>query len=197
MPDFDKKEALFRLYRLLLEKYSDTINEREKKTIGEIKAMVDGEDLTIQAIISDFLPENYEFEKNYPETAEKVFNFITTEINYVENDLNINYWLLPKEILKEKIGDDEDLTVFLCSCLSALGDKKAEIILTELDNLKTHAIVLTQIGEKFCLLDPCQKHKFGQFFGTKEKIFSSYSFEGAKIKKLLYKFNNAEYEQFI
>lgn len=198
LADFGEKQKLqFKLYKLLLEKYAETINEKEKRTIGEIKGLVNGEDLTVQAIIADFMPENYSFEKDYLETAEKVFNFVTTETSYIESDLNLNYWLSPKEILKEKIGDDEDLAVFLCALLTALGDEKAQIIITELDNLKTHATVTTEINGKFYILDPSQKFAFGKFSGTKEKALKEYNFENHKIKKFIYKFNSKEYEQFI
>ncbi len=198
MADFEENQKLqLKLYKLLLEKYSETINEKEKRTIGEIKGMVDGEDLTIQAIIADFLPEMYNFEENFPETAKKIFEFVENEIDFVESGLNINYWLSPKEILKEKIGDDEDLAVFLCALLAGLGDEKAHVMITELDNLRTHAIVLTEFGKKTILLDPSQKHDFEKFTGTKEKVLANYSFNGAKIKKFIYKFNKTEYEQFI
>ncbi len=198
MSDFEENQKLqFKLYKLLLEKYSEIINEKEKRTIGEIKGMVDGEDLTIQAIIADFLPENYDFEQNFLETAKKVLEFVKTEIDYVESGLNLNYWLSPKEILKEKIGDDEDLAVFLCALLAGLGDEKASVLITELDNLKTHAIVLTEFGKKTFIFDPSQKHDFEKFSGTKEKVLANYSFNGAKIKKFIYKFNKTEYEQFI
>ncbi len=192
-----KKELQFKLYKLLLQKYSKLINEKEKRTIGEIKGLVNAEDLTIQSILSDLKPEDYSFEQHYIETAKKALDFVTTEIQYVEPELNLNYWLSPKEIFSEKVADDEDLAVFLCSMLLALGDEKAAILICELDNLRTHAIVITEFQGKFILLDPSQKHAFEQFQGKKEEVLQRYSFQEAKIKRFLYKFNHSSYEQFV
>jgi len=186
-----------KLYQLLLQKYADLINEKEKRTIGEIKNLVNGDDLTIQSIAADLKPENYDFKKNYEEAAKKAFEFVSKEISFVDPNLAINYWLTPKEIFSAKLGDDEDLAVFLCSLLLALGDEKAEVVIAELDNLVTHAFVVTELNEKFFLLDPSQKHAFNEFAGKKEEVLQKYSFQGAKIKRFLYKFNHFNYEQFI
>ena len=195
--DIDKSSAAFRLYSLLLNKYSDLINEFEKKTVGEIKAMVNADDLTVQSLVQDFKKEGYSFEKDYFEAAKKAFAFISNEISFVHVDLDINFWLSPKEILNKKVGDDEDLAVFLCSLLCALGDKKAEVVIAELENLSTHAFVATEIGGKMFLLDACQRHKFEEFSGEKAKALANYSFENSKIKRFLYKFNFEKYEQFV
>jgi len=200
MPEIEKgkdPKLQIKLYRLLLEKYADIINEGEKRTIGEIKALINGEDLTIQAILSDFMPEEYSFEKDYSKTASLVLKFITSEIEYVDHELNLNYWLTPKEIFTNKVGDDEDLAVFLCSLLLGLGDEKAEVVIAELDNIETHAFVITELENKFYLLDPSQESKFDEFSGKKEDVISKYSFNKAKIRRFLYKFNHSNYEQFL
>jgi len=199
LKESSQKEKLMqcKLYRLLLEKYADLINEKEKRTIGEIKALVNREDLTIQSILADFKKPDYKFETNYFSAAERVLKFVQNEINYVEPEVNLNYWLSAKEIFSSKVGDDEDLAVFLCSLLFALGDEKASVIIAELASLRTHAFVVTVAQGKFFILDPSQKHEFSQFSGEKEKALQSYSFNGAKIKRFLYKFNNSAYEQFM
>lgn len=193
----EEKKLQNRLYKLLLEKYAETINEKEKRTIGEIKALVNAEDLTIQSIASDLKKQEYEFPENYLETAQKTLDFVQKEINYVEPEINLNYWLATKEIFSSKVGDDEDISVFLCSLLFALGDEKAAVIIAELNNLRTHAFVATEFNQKFYILDASQKHELEQFSGTKEEALKKYYFKGAKIKRFLYKFNNSTYEQFM
>jgi len=197
--DSQHKEKLLqcRLYRLLLEKYAGLVNEKEKRTVGEMKVLINAEDLTIQSILADFKKPDYSFPGNYLESAKKVLQFIHREIHYVELEININYWLSPKEIFSSKVGDDEDLSVFLCSFLLALGDKAASVIIAELDSLRTHAFVVTEFNKRFFVLDPSQKHAFEAFSGTKEQALQKYSFKGAKIKRFLYKFNNTAYEPFI
>jgi hypothetical protein len=195
----DQKEKLLqcKLYKILLEKYADLVNEKERRTIGEIKMLVNAEDLTIQSILTDFKGQEYQFPKDYAATAEKVLQFVQKQINYVEPGINLNYWLSPKEIFASKVGDDEDLAVFLCSLLFGLGDQNAAVIIAELDSLRTHAFVATELDSQFTILDPSQKHGFKDFSGTKEEALQKYSFKGAKIKRFLYKFNNANYEQFM
>ncbi len=192
-----KKELQFRLYRLLLEKYADLVNEHERRTIGEIKGLVNGEDLTIQSILADFKKPAYDFQKDYPQVAEQVLRFVATEIDYVDPEMNLNYWLTAKEVFSHKIGDDEDLAVFLCSLLLALGDENAAVVIAELNNLRTHAFVATEFEGKFFILDPSQQHQFSQFSGAKEEALQKYSFKKAKIKRFLYKFNHTTYEQFM
>jgi len=192
-----EKLLQYKLYRILLEKYAELINEKERRTIGEIKALVNAEDLTIQSLLSDFKKPGYLFPKDYQAAAEKVLVFVQTKINYVEPEINLNYWLSAKEIFSSKVGDDEDLAVFLCSLLFALGDEKASVVIAELDNLRTHAFVATEFGGKFFIFDPSQKHSFQDFGGAKENALQKYSFKGAKIKRFLYKFNHSTYEQFM
>ena len=151
-----------KLYGILLEKYAEIINEKERRTIGEIKALVNKDDLTIQSILSDIKSPEYSFPKDYLLAAEKALSFTQNKISYVEPEINLNYWLSPKEIFSSKVGDDEDIAVFLCSLLFALGDKNASVIIAELDSLRTHAFVAIEFEGKFYILDASQKHPFSR-----------------------------------
>lgn len=195
--DSGKKTLQHRFYKNLLEKYSQTINESEKNTVGEIKNLIDKEDLSVNSILQELKPEKYSYPENYLETAEKTFQYLLEEIKYVKPEISINFWLKPKEVLEFGVSDDEDFAVLLCTFLCALEDEKAEVVIAELENLSTHAFVLTQFEDKTLLLDPCQKHSFKKYFGEREKILKEYEFEGFKIKRFLYKFNNSNYEQFL
>jgi len=186
-----------RLYKVLLEKYADLINEKERRTIGEIKALVNAEDLTIQSILVDFKKQGYSFEENYLDSAEKVLQFTQNEITYVEPEINLNFWLSAREVFSAKVGDDEDLAVFLCSLLFGLGDQNASVVIAELGSLTTHAFVATEFKGKFFIFDPSQKHELHDFAGEKEEAIKKYEFKGAKIKRFLYKFNHDTYEQFM
>jgi hypothetical protein len=190
-------ENELKLCKFLLEKYADIINEREKRTIGEIKALVDGNDLTVQSFIEDFKDPAYTFDADYEKSLEEVFDFIKKEVSFVDVDLNVNYWLSPREILEAKVADDEDFAVFLCAAMKSLGDSKAEVIIAELDNLKTHAFVSTELGNDFLILDPAQEHSFSEYKGTKIEVLKKYSFQKQKIKRFLYRFNSDKYEQFL
>jgi hypothetical protein len=190
-------EKEVKLCRYLLGKYAEVINEHERRTIGEIKALVDGTDLSIQSIISDFKDPSYSFQEDYLIVLKKVFDYVQKEIEFVDVDLNVSYWFSPKEIIEAKVADDEDLAIFLCALMKALGDSRAEVIIAELDDLKTHAFVITEFKEDFILFDPAQKNLFENYFGKKAEVLKNYSFKNQKIKRFLYRFNSEKYEQFL
>jgi len=192
-----EKELKFRLHKFLLEKYADAINEKEKKTIGEIKGLIDPDDLSIQSLLAELITKNYSFEKNYLSVAKEAYDFVSKEISFVESDIKINFWLTPTEIIKHKLADDEDLAVFLCTLLYALGDEKAFVVVAEMENLTSHAFVITEYKDTFFLFDPPQKNSFEEFSGKKEEVLAKYSFMNSKIKRFLYRFNASEYEQFV
>ncbi len=195
--EMDSSQHLFKLYRALLEKYSDLINSTERKTIGEIKSLIDPSDLTIQSLVNEYKPEKYEFERDYLSAAKKLFEFVSRRIKFVQCDLELNFWLNPKEILEQGVAEAEDLSVMLCTLLLALGDEDAEVVIAEMEDARVHAFVTTEFNGKFILLDPCQVHEFEEFSGTKTEALQNYSFEGQKVKRYLYKFNNKVYESFI
>lgn len=144
MGDEKNPELLAKILRILLSRYSAIINEKEQKTVGEIKAMVSKDDLTIQSVAQSFSGEKYSFPENYNSVAEKCFKFVRDEITTFEPDLGISYWLLPKDIVAEKVADDEDKAILLCSLLYCLGDINAEVVIAELENGLPHAFVATE-----------------------------------------------------
>jgi hypothetical protein len=219
MGDESNPELLAKILKILVNRYSNLINEKEQKTVGEIKAMVTKNDLTIQSIVQSFSGENYLYPVNYSKAAEKCFNFVRDEITTFEPDIGISYWLTPKEIVSEKVADDEDKAIFLCSLLYSLGDENAEVVIAELENGLPHAFVVTilpttmktnenqirknpdqkeenQSQGTFCILDPCQEVNFNKFCGQKHEVLDFYTYKKSKIKKFLYRFNNSKYEQY-
>ena len=195
--EFSEKGLRLKLYGILLKKYASIINEREKKTLGEVKGLVNGDDLTVQSVASELKPADYSFERDFTEAAKKAFEFVKKEVSYAKADLDLDYFLSPVEIMAEKIADDEDQAVFLCSLIFALGDESASVVIAELDDLTTHAFVALELGGKAHFLDPTQEHSFDEFSGKTEEVLKKYSYTGAKIKRLLYKFNRFEYKSFI
>ncbi len=219
------REGLIALYRAVLRRYAELISERERKTVGEIKALVTKNDLTIQSLAQGFIAaqgpsaegsrpegrgsegtgtgslgrggEKGAFPKGYAKAGEKAFNYVRDQIKNLEGaDIGISFWLTPTEIVSERIADDEDKAILLCSILYALGDEKAEVVIAELENNTPHAFVATELDGRFLLLDPSQQSGFLQYHGLKSDIMGKYSFNGSAIRKFLYKFNNANYEQF-
>lgn len=192
----EAESPLQRLYRLILSRHAALLNEREEKTVGEIKALITKDDLTIQSMAEKFRQEGYNFGNHYFQAAEKAYNYVKDEIARVDGDLGVSFWLTPTEIVSEKIGDDEDQAVFLCSLLYALGDDAAECLIAELENASTHAFVATEFKGNFLLLDPMQGAPFREFYGQKKEVLEKYSYNGSRIRRFVYRFNRGNYEQF-
>ncbi len=199
----DEQNLLF-LYRAVMKRYGSLISEKERKTVGEIKAMVSKDDLTVQSLVQGFKPatsgqdaKDYTFENDYPAAAERAFNYVRDQIRGMGDvDIGISFWLTATEIVSEKMADDEDKAILLCSTLYALGDELAECVIAELENNSPHAFVITELSGKFLLLDPSQGKPFLHYHGLKSEVMQNYSFNGFAIRRFLYRFNNANYEQF-
>lgn len=192
---FDEaKEKKLKLLNALLEKYSGLINEAEKKTVSQIKGLVDSENQTIQSIAQKIKKESYS------DSLNALLEFIYKEIAFVslESELKLSYWLKPEEIMQLKMADDEDMAVFTCSIMKASGDEKAIVLITELSDLNTKAFVATEFNGLNYLIDVAGKKPLDSFTGkTIEEAMQAFDENGLKIKKTLYKFNNETYEQFI
>jgi len=195
--EFSEKGLRLQLYKTLLKKYAPLINERETKTVGEIKGLINKDDLTVQSLVEQFKPEGYKYEKHFLYAAKKAFEFLKREVKYVKPDIDLNFWLSPSEMLSSKVADDEDIAVFLCSLLFALGNENASVTIVELEDMSTHAFVIFEYGQKSYFLDATQDHEFEQYCGEATELFQKYNFNGLRIKRLLYKFNHFEYRQFI
>lgn len=183
-------------YKMLLEKYADVINQQEQRTVGEIKTLINADDLSVQSLLSKFKPSSFTYEKDYLYTIQQVFEYLVKEIKYVPNELNINFWLSPTDILTNKVSDDEDLAVLLCTLMFAAGDDKALVHVMEMEDSRTHAVVISEINGKTLLLDPSAGHGFFKYYGEKSFVFKKYHFAGKKLKRALYRFNASTYEQF-
>ncbi len=181
-------------YEIILQKYKDYVNQQEKKTITEIKDMVDSGDLTINTIVSKHKPIGYDYNKDYLTTLKKIYNYLMSEIEVVKNNLRVLFWLDFSEIIKNKIADEQDISIFLCAIMNALNDFEAYIYIVQLENEKTHAFVKTKYKNTHYIFDLTQKVPFDMFKGKDEdELFDNYKFLNNKIIKKIYKYNQDSY----
>jgi hypothetical protein len=192
-----EKLKLYKLSHFLLKKYSAIINEKERKTVSELKSIIDASNLTLRSLKERMVPNDYVFEKDYLKILDKFYRYLQENIEGVKLDFNLNFWLTPEDILELKISDDEDIAIFLCSFMQALGDENAKVIIAELSDLSTRAFVLTEFRDKHYLLDVFQKKPLEFFSGKKVDVIENYSFEGKKINRFLFSFNSKDYENYM
>ena len=189
--------ALLKYYELILNKYRDEINEREKKTISEIKEMVKPTDLTIKSIVSKYQPIGYDFNKDYLTTIRLIYNYLKSEVDVISNDLKLLFWIDYSNVIKNKVADEQDISIILCSCMQSLSDENSRIEIIMLEDEKVHAFIKTKYKNTFYIFDLTQKVPFDTFKNVDEKaLYQEYNFNGIKIAKRIYAYNQYEYVDF-
>ena len=195
---FEEKKR--KVYEVILGRYKDELAEKETKTAGEIRAMVNPNDLTVKSLVERFkqgLP-SYVFSRDYEMTAKRAFDFVKDNVSVIESDLGIPFWLTPTEVVRCGAGDDEDRAVLLCSVLQALEDENARVVIAELSSGATHAFVLTKIKGSFLVLDPLPGSVFGEAkFFSESDVLRNYRPPGlSSLANFLYSFNNSFYKEY-
>jgi hypothetical protein len=186
-----------KFYSIVIQRYKDIINEKERKTISELKEMIKPNDLTIKSMVSKFTPVGYDFNKDYATALRKNYNYLRTEINIIKNDLKIIFWMDFSKVLVEKVCDEQTTSVILCSSMQAMQDNFATIEVILLEEDKVHSIVTTKIKETYYILDMVQNTPFDTYKNTDiNKLYDEYRFNGKKIIKRIYSYNNLNYTDF-
>ena len=182
------------ILHLIIKKYSACINEHEIKTIEDLKQAIQPHNPEIIELISRFQQESPN--SSSFKIAEKAYEFVATEIRTVPL-LGINFWMSIKEILENRIADNEDKAILLCSLIKSVG-LEAEVAIAELNEGSNKPFVLIKKEEgKHVLLDINFKHDFEKYEGTLEELKSNYEENNQRISRFLYKFNNEKYEELI
>jgi len=189
--------ALLKYYELILNKYRDEINEHEKKTISEIKDMVRPTDLTIKSIVAKYQPIGYDFNKDYITTIRLIYNYLKSEVEVIRNELKILFWIDYSNVIKNKIADEQDISIIFCSCMQALMDENARVEIIMLEDERIHAFIKTKYKNTFYIFDLTQRVPFDTFKNIDEKIlYQEYNFNGQKITKRIYAYNQYEYTDY-
>lgn len=183
-----------KFYSMIINRYKDTINQNERKTISEIKDMVKPTDLTIKSITSKFTPIGYDFKKDYISSIRKVYNYLRTEINVVKNDLKVLFWVDFSKAIKEKTCDEQTTAIMLCSCMRALNDEFASVDVVLLEDETIHSFVSTKVKETYYIFDIAQNIPFDTYRNINaDTLYSEYRFNNKKIIRKIYSFNNIDY----
>ena len=174
------------IYKTIVNRYADVIASNERKTITELKQMVDKEDSVVLEIVEGIKKrigneEGFIPERDVERAVEEIVN-IGREIRLVK--FPVTFWLSFKEINELKIADGVDRAVFMCAIARALGyqcevcvskDGSVYLILSPGQDLDS--------GEVFVILPDCSIRK-----GLKKDVINEYC--------LAYGFNDVVYEEF-
>jgi hypothetical protein len=180
------------IYKKIIERYRELIEAGESKSIPELRSLVRPQSSSVlelkDKLTREFKP--YDYEKDFLTVSQKAYEFVKGEIK--TEHVNIEFWLSPKDILELKAADEMDKAILLCSLLIALGNKAAKVVVEMKGGLK-HAFVLFSFGNRFYLFDPVHDINLA---GSKEILEAQISTEKDEENKIVYEFNDVEYNEW-
>jgi len=155
------------LYWKIIERYRDTIEATEAKSITDLRALIVPENPVVRKIAAEvksgfrpYIPEHDEISAAY-----KAFEYCKG----LKNELiEIEYWLTPEEMVDLKAADEIDKAILLCSVLRALEIDAKVLVATE--EKMRHGVVIFEAYEKFYWMDPTHDVLLS---GEREEIVST------------------------
>jgi len=179
----ESKDAIIKLYRLIIDRYRDIIEVRETKSVSDLQRMIQPRDEIIlkirDSITEGFHP--YVYEENFLQAAQAAFNAVSS---FRTVSSPVSFWLSFSDMQALSSGEEIDKSIFLCSLLRALGSENAKVFVTD----PKAAQVLFQFNGKSFIAD-CENPQLMEKASGAEALSS---LKG----KLLYSFNDKEYEDF-
>jgi hypothetical protein len=180
------------IYKKIIERYRELIEAGESKSIPELRSLVRPQSSSVielkDKLTKEFKP--YDYERDFVTAAQKAYEFVKDEIK--TEHVNIEFWLSPKDILELNAADEMDKAILLCSLLIALGNKTAKVVVEMKGGLK-HAFVMFSFSNRYYLFDPVHDINLA---GSKEILEAQISTEKDEENKLVYEFNDTEYNEW-
>ncbi|MEM3369430.1 MAG: hypothetical protein QXE90_01060 [Candidatus Micrarchaeia archaeon] len=174
-----------KLLELIIDRYRSTIEQSETKTIADIKAMVNTKDEEVKKISEEiksrFKP--YIYERDFIAAAKEAHEYIR-RIRTVRTP--IDFWLMPKDIIKLRGGDPMDKAIFLCSILIALDNYDSYVVVGINDGTKV--AVSFKFKDEWYVVDPTGSEMIN---GKKEELIERLMSD----EKDIYEFNNIHYNK--
>jgi hypothetical protein len=180
------------IYRKIVERYRELIEAAESKSIPELRSLVKPQSSSVLEVREKITREfsQYSYENDFVAAAQKAYEFAKDEIK--TEQVPVEFWLTPNDIVELKAADEMDKAMFLCSLLIALGNKGAKVVVEMKGGLK-HAFVMFSFGNRYYLFDPVHNINLA---GSKEILEAQISSEKDEENKLVYEFNDVEYNEW-
>ncbi len=120
----DRKKAA--IYLLMLNRYKEVINERETKTITEIRSMVKPHQPFVDSLVRRIVPEWPQCGK--AGALERVIGYFRS----IETcEFAVTFWLKPEEIDDLRVADQANKSVFFAAILRSLNFDDARVYVTK------------------------------------------------------------------
>jgi hypothetical protein len=127
-------ELKLALYKIIVERYTETICKEEEKSVTEIRSRISPYGEFIKSVkdrlISDLSP--YEYEKNF-------FQAVQSAIVYIKGIKTFRaipvFWMTFEEIDKIKVASAMDKALYLAAILRALESKDVKVMVSKKENV--------------------------------------------------------------
>lgn len=121
------KDRLNQLYLSIIMRYRNYIEERENLSVAELPNLVTPNSDLVLKKVEELKGSNYIYESGFYEASTRALQFIKDEIDEVM--LPVQFWILPDETIKFRLGDKVDKNTLLCSLLIGLGNPSSKVII--------------------------------------------------------------------
>lgn len=182
----DKMEEYYHkmlLFDLLLDRYKDYIDQKEEKTVQDLKEEVQPHN-----------PLVINLAKQFENNPKKAYDYLVDEIHSVPS-IGVNFWMTIEEMIENRIADYEDKAILTCSVFKAMG-LESSVMIVELSNGNNLPLVLIKGSESSILCDPNHKHDFDKYVGNVDALVEAFDLDGSKVAQVLYEFDDKEYEGY-
>jgi len=157
--------------------------------VTELRALIKPSDPAVlqmrDEILAGFRP--YIYEEHFEMVVEKAYEYVRERI--ANEELPVDFWLTPEDVLELRAADEMDKAVLLCSLLRALECESAKVVVES--NGERHVFVGYEFKGRYTLMDPAHKQVVrGERQNVMERQF------GGK-GKIVYEFNDKEYDEIL
>ncbi|MFH1221950.1 MAG: hypothetical protein V1492_02595 [Candidatus Micrarchaeota archaeon] len=122
----DRKRAA--IYLLMLGRYKDLINEKETKTITEIRSLINPRHPFIEQLRKKMIPEDYSYEKNFSTALSKAVEYMRA----IETcEFAVSFWMTFEEMDKLEAADTPNKSLLFASLLRSFGAESTRVLVTK------------------------------------------------------------------
>lgn len=123
----DFKERLNQLYLSIILRYSSYIESKENLSVAELPTLITPNSNAVSEVSERIRGDGYSYESSFYDASVRALEFVKSEIDDVL--LPVQFWILPEETLRFRLGDQVDKNILLCSILIRLGNPSAKVLI--------------------------------------------------------------------
>ncbi len=123
----DVRDRLNQLYLSIIMRYRSYIEGRENLSVAELPRLVTPSSDGVSRKAAELKGDNYIYESGFYDASNAAVEFIKSGIDDVM--LPVQFWIMPDEALRFRMGDQVDKSILLCSILIGLGNPSAKVLI--------------------------------------------------------------------